>query len=209
MSVDFSRYNNEPQSVMPTQQRSYMRFTRSASHAIRTVSALELVALLPELVELFKETVNGGSPLGFLAPITHATARDYWISLIRELETGSRIMLIAHDENILVGSGQLALSQRSNSPHRAELQKLFVERASRGRGVGRSLVRALHDAARENGRTLIRLSTRCGEPAEEFYKSLGYREVGVIPGWTIDRAGERYDHVELYRDLAREGEGRD
>ena len=55
-----------------------------------------------------------------------------------------------------------------------------------------------------NGRTLIRLGTRRGEPAEEFYKSLGYKEIGVIPGWMIDRAGGRYDHVELYQDLARD-----
>jgi GNAT superfamily N-acetyltransferase len=186
-----------------------MRFTRSESTVIRPVSALELVALLPELAELFRETVNGGSPLGFLAPITHAAARDYWISLIRELEAGSRILLVASGDDIVVGSGQLELSQRPNSPHRAELQKLFVDRASRGQGIGRLLVRALHDAAREKGRTLIRLNTRHGEPAEEFYKSLGYKEVGVIPGWTIDRTGERYDHVELYQDLARDPGDRD
>jgi acetyltransferase len=204
MSVEFSRDRNEHLSMTPTQQRSYMRFTRSASTVIRPVSAIELVALLPELAELFRETVNGGSPLGFLAPISHATARDYWISLIRELEAGSRILLVASGDNIVVGSGQLELSQRPNSPHRAELQKLFVERASRGQGIGRSLVTALHDAAREKGRTLIRLSTRHGEPAEKFYKSLGYTEVGVIPGWTIDRTGGRYDHVELYQDLGRD-----
>jgi len=206
MPVEFSRDHNEPWCMMPTQQRSYTRFTRvSGPTIVRSVTGLELVALLPDLAELFKETVNGGSPLGFLAPITHATSRGYWISLVRELESGSRLLLVAYSENMVVGSGQLSLSQRSNSPHRAELEKLFVERASRGRGIGRTLMRALHDAARQKGRTLIRLSTRHGEPAEEFYKSLGYMEVGVIPGWTIDRSGERYDHVELYRDLTREG----
>lgn len=196
--------HNEPWCMMPTQQRSYMRFTRSAPTIIRSVTGLELAALLPDLVDLFKETVNGGSPLGFLAPITHATSRGYWISLIRELESGSRLLLVAYREDLVVGSGQLSLSQRPNSPHRAELEKLFVEMASRGQGIGRSLVQALHAAARERGRTLIRLSTRHGEPSEEFYKSLGYQEVGVIPGWTIDRSGERYDHVEMYRDLTRD-----
>ena len=210
MPVEFPRDHNEPWCMMPTQQRSYTRFTRvSGPTIVRSITGLELVALLPDLAELFEETVNGGSPLGFLAPITHATSRGYWISLVRELESGSRLLLVAYNENVVVGSGQLSLSQRSNSPHRAELEKLFVERASRGRGIGRTLMRALHDAAKQKGRTLIRLSTRHGEPAEEFYKSLGYREVGVIPGWTIDRSGERYDHVELCRDLTREGADRD
>ena len=173
----------------------------SESITIRQLSALEFVALLPELVDLFLETVNGGSPLGFLAPITRATVRDYLISLLPEVEAGSRLVLIAYSNNVVVGSGQLALSRRSNSPHRAELERLFVERASRGQGIGRSLMHALHCVARQNGRTLIALSTRRGEPAEDFYKGLGYREVGVIPGWTIGAEGERYDHVTLYQEL--------
>jgi GNAT superfamily N-acetyltransferase len=199
MRVAFPSDDN--QFLAPTHQRSYTRATSSAPIIVRSVTALEMVGILPELVELFTETVNSGSPLGFLAPITHTTARSYWVSLIPELEAGSRLLLIAFDGDTLVGSGQLALSQRHNSPHRAELQKLFVGLASRGQGVGRTLVHALHAAARQHGRTLILLSTRHQEPAEKFYKSLGYVEVGVVPGWTIDRAGNRYDHVELYRDL--------
>jgi len=178
-----------------------MQFAQPALTDIRSLSALELVAALPELTELFADTVNSGSPLGFLAPITQATARDYWMSLIRELESGSRLLLIARSENGVIGSGQLALSQRPNSPHLAVVEKLFVARTSRGQGVGKSLMQALHEAARERGRTLITLNTRHGEAPEVFYKSLGYKEVGVIPGWTIDRSGKRYDHAELYRDL--------
>ena len=173
----------------------------SQSITIRQLSALEFVALLPDLVDLFLETVNGGSPLGFLAPITRDTVREYLISLSPEVEAGSRLVLIAYRDNVVVGSGQLALSRRSNSPHRAELERLFVERASRGQGIGRSLMHALHCVARQNGRTLIALNTRRGEPAENFYKGLGYREVGVIPGWTIGAEGERYDHVTLYQEL--------
>jgi GNAT superfamily N-acetyltransferase len=193
--------SDDNQFLAPTQQRSYTRVTGSAPIIVRTVTALEMVGILPELVELFSETVNSGSPLGFLAPITHTTARSYWVSLIPELEAGSRLLLVAFDGDTVVGSGQLALSQRHNSPHRAELQKLFVGLASRGRGVGRTLMDALHAAARQHGRTLILLSTRHQEPAEKFYKSFGYVAVGVIPGWTIDRAGNRYNHVEMYRDF--------
>ena len=75
-------------------------------------------------------------------------------------------------------------------------------RSVRGRGVGASLVLALHHVARQNGRTLITLSTRRGESAEEFYKALGYKEAGVIPGWTIGGDGESYDHVTLYQELS-------
>jgi acetyltransferase len=204
MSVDFPRIDLDNKTMTQTQQLSYQRFTRSTSATIRTVSALELVARLPELIELFTETVNGGTPLGFMAPINHGIAREYWISIIRELETRERLLFIAYDDNAVVGSGQLLLSQRSNSPHRAELQKVFVERASRGRGIGRALMNAIHTTALEHARTLILCNTRHDEPAERFYKSLGYKEAGVIPGWTVDREGERYAHATLYKELGRD-----
>ena len=176
--------------------------TGSQPITIRQLSALEFVALLPDLIELFVESVNIDSPDGFLAPITRAVARDYWISLIPELEGGSRLILIAYRENVVVGSGQLALSQRSSSPHHAELETLFVERASRGEGIGRSIMQALHCVARQNGRTLILLNARRGEPAEDFCKALGYREARLIPEWTIFPAEERDGHVTLYQELA-------
>ncbi len=139
--------------------------------------------------------------MGFFAPLSETMARQYWLSIVPELESGSRVLLAAYDGDRLVGSGQLALAQRQNSPHRAELQKLFVATSARGRGVGRSLMDALHETALREGRHLIMLNTRKGIPAEGFYKSLGYLEVGVMPGWTIGPSGERYDHVERYREL--------
>jgi GNAT superfamily N-acetyltransferase len=179
-----------------------MLMTRlSVPTTIRRVRAADLDILLPDLVNVFRDTVNGGSPLGFLAPITTREAHDHWVAIVPELAAGSRILLVAHGEQGVIGSGQLVLSQRPNSPHRAEIQKLFVSRKARGQGVGKSLMHALHEVARENGRTLILLNTRHGQPPEDFYKSLGYRVVGVIPGWTIGPNGERYDHVEMYRDL--------
>ena len=81
--------SDDNQFLMPTQQRSYTRVTSSAPIIVRSVTGLEMVGILPDLVELFTETVNNGSPLGFLAPITHTTARSYWVSLIPELEAGS------------------------------------------------------------------------------------------------------------------------
>jgi len=177
-------------------------YAGSTSTTIRRIRARDLKHVITDLTDVFVDTVNNGSPLGFMPPITREVARDFWISLLPELEAGSRILLVACIEDRVVGSGQLALSQRSNSPHRAELQRLFVSRAARGQGIGASLVMALHQIARQHGRTLISLSTRHNEPAEDFYKALGYKVAGVIPGWTIGPSGEQYDHVTLYQDLA-------
>ena len=169
---------------------------------IRQIRATDLKHVITDLIDVFVDTVNNGSPLGFLPPITRDMARDHWIALLPELHPGSRILMVACNAlGRVVGSGQLLLSQRQNSPHRAELQKLFVSRSARNQGVGAALVLALHEVAREHGRTLITLSTRQGEAPEDFYRALGYKEAGVIPGWTIGRDGKKYDHVTMYQEL--------
>ena len=140
--------------------------------------------------------------MGFLTPLSEDGCRDYWISLLSELQAGSRVLLAAYNDDVIVGTGQLSLSLSPNARHRAELQKLFVCSSLRGRGVGGSLLAALHDTARQLHRSLLVLTTRWGGAAEKFYKGFGYREVGIIPGWSAGPAGARYDHVCLYKELS-------
>ena len=188
--------------MISTEQAGFFYTTREVSPiSIRTIPASELKYAITDLVDGLRDTVNGGAPLGFMPPITRSQARDYWISVLTELQAGSRILLAAYAGDRIVGSGQLELSQRPNSPHRAMIQRLFVAPQARGQGVGTALMDALEAAARENGRTLIMLNTRHGEEPEYFYKALGYKLVGVIPGWTIGPGGERYDHVEMFKEL--------
>jgi len=134
----------------------------------RLISPIELESLLPPFVELLREAVNGGAALGFLPPLTHDESWDYWQSLRPELQAGSRLLLAAFTGGRLVGSGQLTLPPWTNGQHRVELQKVFVAAAVRGRGVGRSLMAALQDAARQRGRSLVLLNARRGGPAETF-----------------------------------------
>ena len=101
----------------------------------------------------------------------------------------------------IVGSGQLALPPLPNAVHRAEVQKLFVDAALQGQGVGRSLMAALHGTARRHGRSLVLLNTRPNGRAQRFYEDLGYREAGVIPGYTLGSGRDRLDSVVMYQDI--------
>jgi ribosomal protein S18 acetylase RimI-like enzyme len=170
--------------------------------SIRLVPSIEEEDVLASLVELLRDTVNGGIPLGFLAPLTHEDAVTYWLSVSAEMQAGSRLLLAAYAGDRIAGSVQLALSKWPNAQHRAEVQKLFVASWLRGRGVGTSLMTALHDAAWQRGRSLLLLNTRHGGNAQTFYEGLHYRVVGVLPGWSIGLDGKRHDHVTLYRELA-------
>ena len=131
----------------------------SFAPCVRRIWPSEIELLLPSLVSLLRETVNDGSPLGFIPPITPAQAREYWLSLRPELYAGSRVLLAAFAERRIIGSGQLRLPSVPNGLHRAEVQKVFVGGTRRGRGVGRILMAALHDAALQHGRRSVCCST--------------------------------------------------
>jgi acetyltransferase len=165
------------------------------------VWSAELSGCIPALTELLRESVDTGASLGFLPPLDADDAHNYWISLRPALQAGTRLLLVASVDGQIVGSGQLLFPHAPNGRHRVELQKLFVARAVRGRGVGTLLMTALHDASRERGRSLVLLGARRGDSAERFYRRLGYREIGVVPGYSLGPAGERYDNVTFYREL--------
>jgi GNAT superfamily N-acetyltransferase len=169
--------------------------------SVRPVTPGQLEPLLPDLVDLFREAVHGGWSLGFLPPLSHEDARAYWRSLWPELRAESRVLLAAFLGDRLAGTGQLAFPPWFNGRHRAEVQKLFVATDLRGHGIGKALMTALHDVALQRGRTLIVLNARRGDPAERFYRGLGYREAGAFPGYTLGPEGERYEHVALYQEL--------
>ena len=168
---------------------------------VRVIASREIEDLLPALVDLLRESVDGGASLGFLPPLRHGEGRRYWLSLGPELRGGSRLLFAATVADQLAGSGQLALPSWSNGRHRAEVQKLMVGAALRGQGIGRQLMEAMHDAARQRGRSLLLLNTRLGDRAERFYRGLGYREAGMIPGYSIGPEGESYDNLVMYQYL--------
>jgi hypothetical protein len=45
------------------------------------------------------------------------------------------------------------------------------------------------------------LDTREGDPSNELYRALGYREAGRIPGWARDAAGTPSATVFWYKPL--------
>lgn len=168
----------------------------------RVVSGAEIPRILPTLSVLLRDAVDGGASLGFLAPLDPAEAGMYWRGAESEVRAGRRILVVARSGARVVGCVQLVLSTRANAPHRAEVQKLCVLTAERGKGIGKALMEAAHAAALARGRTLLVLDTRKGDPAEVLYRGLGYAELGVVPNFTRDRTGAYQDTVFFYKHLA-------
>ena len=155
----------------------------------------------PAFVELLKDSVDSGASIGFLAPLPVAEGREFWRAVRSELAEG-RVLLGAYVEGKLVGSVQLAPVAKANARHRAEVQKLLVLQAFRGRGIAKALIAAAERKAVELGRWLLVLDSVQRQPAEKLYERLGYVRAGVVPDYAESSSGGFDPTVIFYKRLA-------
>ena len=152
---------------------------------------------LDELTALLVSCVAQGASLGFLAPLAVDAARDWWAGVPRD----GVILFLAERKGHIVGTVQLQPAESENGAHRGEIAKLLVHPSWRRQGIARTLVTALEDEARAESKTLLVLDTREGDPSNDLYRALGYREAGRIPGWARDAAGTPSAFVFWYKPL--------
>jgi acetyltransferase len=153
------------------------------------------------LIELLRDSVESGASVGFLAPLKRELAEAFWRDMLREVGS-ARVILIATTENgDVAGSVQLALGQKENGRHRAEVQKLLVHSRYRNQGLGRRLMEAIEIEAQQRGITLLVLDTIEGELAEQLYLKLGYIRVGEIPNYASFPDGRLWATVIFYKEL--------
>jgi acetyltransferase len=168
---------------------------------VEHLDAVQAMSAVPQLVELLQDSVDGGASIGFLPPISDADARSYWQGVVTALQGQSRLLLVARIDHAIVGTVQLDLARQPNGQHRAEVMKLMVHGRARRQGIGRALMAAVDEAAREHGRSLLLLDTRRGDAAERLYRSCGYVEFGVVPNYALNSDGNFHDSVFFYRSL--------
>ncbi len=170
---------------------------------IELISAEELAMGLGEFSRLLRDAVEHGASLGFTLPLTDTELADYWRKVGVDLASGHKILLAARGaDGVVAGSGQLALESRANGRHRAEVQKVMVLAAHRGRGTGAALMKQLEAEARQRSRRLIFLDTSAGEGgAVKFYERLGYVWAGSIPDYAADPDGRLVPNAIFYKQL--------
>lgn len=157
---------------------------------------------LADLAALLRDAVAGGASIGFLAPVSDAEVADFWAGVLGEVAADDRVLVVAREGGRIIGSVQLELARRTNSRHRAELQKLLVLRTHRGRGLGGALMQAAEAGALQRGRTLIVLDTSASGNAVGLYVRSGYTRAGVIPRYATDPDGSLIDTVIFYKEFS-------
>jgi ribosomal protein S18 acetylase RimI-like enzyme len=148
-----------------------------------------------QLTELLIRVVEDGASVGFLAPLSYDEASAYWEDVL-----GPGVTLwVAVQNGQMIGTVQLQCAMKANGGHRAEVAKLMVDPASRRGGIGRALMLHLEPKAKQEGRTLLVLDTREGDPSNKLYQSLGYIQAGVIPDYALSSNGQLDGTVLYYK----------
>ena len=168
------------------------------------VRALDLTAYraaIPELAALIVDAVATGAGVNFLEGVTADEAAGWWRAREGDVASGRTTVFVALDGGRVVGSTLLVRSVNANSPHRAEIGKVIVLQSHRRRGLASTLMSAAEERARSEGRWLLVLDTVEGSPAEEFYRSLGWQETGVVPNYAMNPSGVPQPATFFWKDL--------
>jgi GNAT superfamily N-acetyltransferase len=157
-------------------------------HAIRRVERLD-DREIAQLAEILVDCIDGDAGVSFLHPLAPGKAEAFWRDVAAGVERGDRAVLVAEDDEGIVGTVQLVLAQPENQPHRADLSKMLVHRRGRRRGLGAALLDAAEQTARACGKSLLVLDTNTGSDAERLYASQGWVRVGEIPDFSVQPRG--------------------
>jgi len=163
---------------------------------LQQLSPQQIDALAGVLVDC----VEGGASVSFMHPLPLQRARDFWQQVADTLPRGARALLVAEDDQGIVGTVQLLLEQPENQPHRADLAKMLVHRRARQQGVGAALLAAAEQLARDCGKTLLVLDTASAE-AERLYQRGGWQRCGTVPGYALLPHGGLCATTFFYREL--------
>ena len=109
-------------------------------------------------------------------PGAHPTAADV-----------SVVLVARDDDGTPLGCGAL----RALGDGIAEVKRMYVVPAARGRGVSKAVLAGLEDAARERGWTTLRLETGPMQPeAIGLYEGAGYRPIAAFGAYVGDPDAE-------------------
>lgn len=184
--------------------------TSSVTTEPALLDAMELTSD-PELEGRFAESahriladlVGGGAALGWVEPPSRDEVAGLLGRVVSAVRAGDAALRAAYLDRRLVGLGYwLRHARPTHRPH-ADLEKIAVDAAAQGRGVGRALTAALIADAREAGIEVLTLDARGDNTdALRLYRSLGFTEYGRLPDFVA--VGEhRYDKVFCMLDLRR------
>lgn len=94
-----------------------------------------------------------------------------------------RCLLVCDDDGNGIGCGTILLQPG----HKAEIKRLYIDPAYRGKHLAEQIIAQLEKIARESGRFLLQLETGIHQqPAIRLYQKCGYAFCDPFPPYTED-----------------------
>lgn len=81
------------------------------------------------------------------------------------------------------------------------MKELMVDQQYRRNGIAKLLMETAESRARAEGRSLLVLDTRSGDPSNLLYRSLGYIEAGRIPKYAKSSDGNLDETTFYYKEI--------
>lgn len=145
---------------------------------------------------------QAGGSVGFTAASTRAEIAPAVAAAMSEIRAGQRYAVVATEGNELVGAVFLVPATSPVRRHLAEVRGLMVHPEHQGSGLGRELLTEIESVARQLGIEALTLGARDGSGLDQFYRSLGYRQIGTMPQAARLPDGSVRDELLFYRSLA-------
>jgi GNAT superfamily N-acetyltransferase len=157
--------------------------------------------LRDQIVTLWTAVTNAGGAVGFVGPVTEDDVRPLALSTLREATEGPDRMLVGFHDQQPVALLFFTDNRFRLKAHWCVLKRVMVQPDRQGHGYGQALMREAERIGREIGWEALHLTVRDGKGVEEFYRQLGYREVGRLPGALRVGPGDDRDEIQMWLSL--------
>ncbi|PZF87148.1 GNAT family N-acetyltransferase [Micromonospora deserti] len=169
---------------------------------LRFVLDPELTSELREqIVALWVDVTNAGGAVGFVPPVTAGDVRATADPTFTGIADGPDRLLLGYAGDRLVAALILCDNRFNLKTHWCVLKRVMVHPDTQGQGYGAALMREAERLGRELGREALHVTVRDGLGLDRFYRGLGYREIGRLPGALRVAPGDDRDEILMWRDL--------
>ncbi|WP_410813275.1 GNAT family N-acetyltransferase [Micromonospora sp. 067-2] len=154
-----------------------------------------------EIVALWVEVTNAGGAVGFVAPVTATDVRVIADPTFAGITDGPDRLLVGYAGDRLMAVLIFCDNRFALKAHWCVLKRVMVHPEAQGTGYGSALMREAARLGRELGREALHVTVRDGLGLDGFYRRLGFREIGRLPGALRVAAGDDRDEILMWLDL--------
>jgi GNAT superfamily N-acetyltransferase len=152
-------------------------------------------ALRSDLLRCWTDVTNAGGAVGFVPPVTPDDVVPLLDKMLDGIASGRDVLALLTVDGETAGFASVVGSLSPLRLHWGTVLRVQVHPSRQGQGLGRVLMDGVHAIARGRGWEFLHLTARSGTGVDDFYRGLGYVEVGRLPGAIRVAPGDDRDEI--------------